>query len=172
MLPFCSRIKTVSPPVHPPSSSHCHGRGNGELAAGHPWCSLFWACHPPYAAPCRCLGSIAGRSCIVLYCIPVFNCGCINFLGKKWLKNLDDIAGRSTFAPAFGRGHEYMDSLEGDGRGDSRFSGVAQRGFGKNFEKSCRKIWKGRKKVFIFAPAFAPKNFAPKKGAGKQTKQE
>ena len=80
---------------------------------------------------------------------------------------MDDIAGRSTFAPAFGRGHEYMDSLEGDGRGVSRFFGVAQRGFGKNFEKSCRKIWKGRKKVFIFAPAFAPK-----KGAGKQTKQE
>ena len=104
---------------------------------------------------------------VVGCCIPAFDCGCINFLGKKWLKNLDDIAGRSTFAPAFGRGHEYMDSLEGDGRGDSRFFGVAQRGFGKNFEKSCRKIWKGRKKVFIFAPAFAPK-----KGAGKQTKQE
>ena len=77
---------------------------------------------------------------------------------------MDDIAVRSTFAPAFGRGHEYMDSLEG---GDSLFSGVAQRGFGKNFEKSCRKIWKGMRKVFIFAPAFAPK-----KGAGKQTKQE
>ena len=37
----------------------------------------------------------------------------------------------------------------------------------KNFEKSCRKIWRGMRKVFIFAPAFAPK-----KGAGKQTKQE
>ena len=55
----------------------------------------------------------------------------------------------------------------GDGGGDSLFFGVAQRGFGKNFEKSCRKIWKGIRKVFIFAPAFAPK-----KGAGKQTKQE
>ena len=52
---------------------------------------------------------------VVWYCIPVFNCGCINFLGKKWRKNLDDIAVRSTFAPAFGRGHEYMDSLEGYG---------------------------------------------------------
>ena len=70
---------------------------------------------------------------------------------------MEDIAVRSTFAPAFGRGHEYMDSLEGDGRGDSRFFGVAQRGFGKNFEKSCRKIWRGMRKVFIFAPAFAPK---------------
>ena len=92
---------------------------------------------------------------------------CAIFYEKKWRKNLEDIAVRSTFAPAFGRGHEYMDSLEGYGGGDSLFSGVAQRGFGKNFEKSCRKIWRGMRKVFIFAPAFAPK-----KGAGKQTKQE
>ena len=81
---------------------------------------------------------------------------------------MDDIAGRSTFAPAFGRGHEYMDSLEGGmDEGLPCFPAWRRGALEKNFEKSCRKIWKGRKKVFIFAPAFAPK-----KGAGKQTKQE
>ena len=156
MTPFCSRIKTVSPPVHPPSSSHCHGRGNGELAAGHPWCSLFWACHPPYAAPFlvpslfACVLPVA----VVVYCIPAFDCGCINFLGKKWRKNLDDIAGRSTFAPAFGRGHEYMDSLEGDGGGGSRFSGVAQRGFGKNFEKKLPENLEGKEESVYLCTRF------------------
>ena len=64
--------------------------------------------------------------------------------------------------------HEYMDSLEGGmDEGLPCFPAWRRGALEKNFEKSCRKIWKGRKKVFIFAPAFAPK-----KGAGKQTKQE
>ena len=53
---------------------------------------------------------------------------------------MEDIAVRSTFAPAFGRGHEYMDSLEGYGGGGAVFPAWRRGALEKTLKKVAGKF--------------------------------
>ena len=58
LISFCSRIKAVSTPIYPPSSSHWHWGRKGGVWAGKLKCCLICPLYPLDIGSCRPLGRL------------------------------------------------------------------------------------------------------------------